>query len=80
MPQQRAVRVDVVRRGGPEVLQVVEEPVPEPEPAQARLRMLAAGILAYDRMERSHWFPGFPRPPYTPGLDVAGVVELSAPV
>jgi hypothetical protein len=32
MAQQRAVRVDVVRRGGPEVLQLVEVPVPEPQP------------------------------------------------
>ena len=75
MPQQWAVRVDVVRRGGPEVLQVVEAPMPEPGPGEARLRMLAAGISAYDRMERSRWFPGFPRPPYTPGLDVVGVVD-----
>jgi NADPH2:quinone reductase len=75
MPQQRAVRVDVVRRGGPEVMQVVEQPMPEPEPGQVRTRMLAAGVSAYDRMERSHWFPGFPRPPYTPGLDMVGVVD-----
>jgi NADPH:quinone reductase len=76
MSQLRAVRVDVVRRGGPEVLQVVEALMPEPQPGEVRLRMLAAGISAYDRMERSHWFPGFPRPPYTPGLDVVGVVDL----
>jgi len=75
MSQQRALRVDVVRRGGPEVLQVVEDSVPVPEPGEVRLRMLAAGISAYDRMERSHWLPGSPRPPYTPGLDVVGVVD-----
>jgi NADPH:quinone reductase-like Zn-dependent oxidoreductase len=76
MAQQLVMRVDVVRRGGPEVLQVVEEPVaPKPQPGEVRLRMLAAGISAYDRMERSRWFPGFPRPPYTPGLDVVGVVD-----
>ena len=75
MSQLRAVRVDVVRRGGPEVMSAVEEPVPQPGPGEVRLRMLAAGVSAYDRMERSHWFPGFPRPPYTPGLDVVGVVE-----
>ena len=75
MSQLRAVRVDVVRRGGPEVLQVVEGPVPEPGPGEVRVRMMAAGVSAYDRMERSHWFPGFPRPPYTPGLDMVGVVD-----
>jgi len=75
MAQQGAVRVDVERRGGPEVRQVVEVPVPEPAPGEVRLRMLAAGVSAYDRMERSHWFPGFPRPPYTPGLDVVGMVD-----
>jgi NADPH2:quinone reductase len=75
MARQRAMRVDVMRRGGPEVLQVVDGPVPEPADGEVRLRALAAGISAYDRMERSHWFPGFPRPPYTPGLDVVGVVD-----
>lgn len=75
MARQHAVRVEVVRRGGPEVLQPVVGPVPEPGPGEVRLRMLAAGISAYDRMERSRWFPGFPRPPYTPGLDVVGVVD-----
>lgn len=75
MSQQRAVRVVVVRRGGPEVLQLVEESMPEPAPGEVRLRVLAAGISAYDRMERSRWFPGFPRPPYTPGLDLVGMVD-----
>jgi NADPH2:quinone reductase len=63
MSQQGIVKVVVVRRGGPEVLEVVEESLPEPGPGEVRLRMLAAGISAYDRMERAHWFPGFPRPP-----------------
>jgi NADPH2:quinone reductase len=36
-------RVVVTRRGGPEVLRIVEEAVREPEPGEARIRTLAAG-------------------------------------
>jgi NADPH2:quinone reductase len=70
-------RVVVHRRGGPDVLQVVEEDLPEPEAGEVRVRTLAAGISALDLMVRSRWFPGFPRVPFTPGVDVVGVVDES---
>ncbi len=68
-------RVVITRRGGPEVLQVVEETRPEPQPGEVRLKVLAAGISNHDLMERSASFPGFPKVPFTPGVDVVGEVE-----
>ena len=68
-------RVVVSRHGGPDVLQVVDENIPEPGPGEVRLKVTAAGVSAYDVMLRSFWFPGNPRPPYTPGEDIAGVVD-----
>ncbi|HZD17484.1 MAG TPA: zinc-binding dehydrogenase [Actinomycetota bacterium] len=74
-------RVVVSHRGGPEVLEVVEEALPRPEPGEIRVRTLAAGISGMDLMVRSRRFPGFPRVPFTPGVDVVGVVdELGAGV
>ncbi len=67
--------VEVRHRGGPEALEVVEGPLPKPEHGEVRVRVLAAGVSAYDRMMRAHWFPGFPKLPYTPGLDAVGVVD-----
>jgi NADPH2:quinone reductase len=69
-------RVVVTRHGGPEVLQVVEEALPEPGPGEVRVKVLAAGVSAYDLMHRrSGALPGVPRVPFTPGIDIAGVVD-----
>lgn len=69
-------RVVVSRHGDPHVLKVVEEPIPEPAPGEVRIRVLAAGVSAYDLMFRqSGLLPGTPRPPFTLGEDVVGVVD-----
>lgn len=76
MDQTRYRRVVVSRHGGPEVLQVVEEERPEPDSREVRVRVLAAGVSAYDLMFRgSGMLPGTPRPPFTPGEDIVGVVD-----
>jgi len=69
-------RVVVTQHGGPEVLQMVEEDLPEPQPGEVRVKVLAAGISAYDLMfRRSGSLPGTPRVPFTLGEDVVGVVD-----
>jgi NADPH:quinone reductase-like Zn-dependent oxidoreductase len=45
-------RLAVTQNGAPDVLQVVEEDLPEPGPGEARVRVLAAGISAFDVMLR----------------------------
>lgn len=67
-------RVVVRRRGGPDVLEVVTERLPEPGPGEIRVKTIAAGVSSYDVMLRGHWFPG-QKPPYTPGEDVVGLVD-----
>ena len=69
-------RVVVTRHGGPEVLRVIEEDLPEPKAGEVRVKVLAAGVSAYDLMfRRSGWLPGTPRVPFTPGEDVVGIVD-----
>ena len=69
-------RVVVAQHGGPDVLQVVEEPLPEPQAGEARVKVLAAGVSAYDLMfRRSGAFPGTPRVPFTLGEDIVSVVD-----
>jgi NADPH:quinone reductase-like Zn-dependent oxidoreductase len=75
MERVRNHRVVVERRGGPDVLQVVEEEPPEPGLGEVRVKVLAAGVSAYDLMVRSISFPGNPRVPFTPGEDIVGVVD-----
>ncbi len=74
MDEAKNHRIVVARRGGPQVLEVVTEDLPEPGPGEVRVRTLAAGVSSYDVMLRRHWFPGV-SPPYTPGEDVVGVVD-----
>ena len=47
--------VVVTRHGRPEVLQAIEEPLPEPQAGEARVRVLAAGVSAYDLMLPQLW-------------------------
>lgn len=73
--QARSKRIVVKQRGGPAVLQMVEEDLPVPGMGEVRVKVLAAGVSAFDVMVRSISFPGFPKLPFTPGCDIAGMVD-----
>ena len=45
-------RVVVTRHGGPEVLQMTAGSLPQPGPGEVRVRVQAAGVSAYDLMQR----------------------------
>jgi NADPH:quinone reductase-like Zn-dependent oxidoreductase len=72
-------RVVVDRYGGPEVLRVVEDEDPRPGPGEALVRVLAAGVSYTDAMLRVGSYLGVPRPPFTPGYELVGVVEALGP-
>ncbi len=65
--------------GGPEALQVVELPDPEPGEGEVRIRVHAATVNPTDISFRSgrsaEALAAFP-PPYVPGMELAGVVDL----
>jgi NADPH:quinone reductase-like Zn-dependent oxidoreductase len=68
----RAVRQRAL--GGPQVLELVEVPRPEPAPTEVLVRVTAAGVNPVDWKTRARGgFLG--EPPFTVGWDVAGVVE-----
>ena len=67
--------VVITRSGGPEVLEVVTSQVPEPQPGQVRVRVLAAGVSYGDVLARAGAVPDAPKPPFTPGFDVTGIVD-----
>ena len=70
----------VVRRyGPPEVFDWREVPDPQPAPGQVLVRIRAVGINFADLLQRMGLYPGTPRPPFIPGLEVAGEVEQVAP-
>ncbi|MFJ5213595.1 NADP-dependent oxidoreductase [Streptomyces sp. NPDC088354] len=73
------MRAVVIRRfGGPEVLEVIEAPLPEPGPGQVRVRVAAAGLNPADLAARAGLFgPAELAPGEFLGLgwDVAGTVD-----
>ncbi len=68
-------RIIVTHYGGPDVLQLLEEECPEPKDGEVRVRVLAAGVFLPDIMAREGIHPETPRPPFTPGWDLVGVVD-----
>lgn len=73
------MRALVVRRyGPPEVLEMQQVPDPQPKAGEVLIRVKAIGVNFADLMQRMGVYPGTPKPPFVPGLEIAGVVEKIA--
>jgi NADPH:quinone reductase-like Zn-dependent oxidoreductase len=72
-------RVVVDRYGGPEVMRIVQDNDPRPAPGEVRVKVLAAGVSFTDAQLRAGTYLGVPRPPFTPGYELVGVVEETGP-
>jgi NADPH:quinone reductase-like Zn-dependent oxidoreductase len=68
------IEMRIVRFGGPEVFRAVERPSPDVRPGCVRVRVAAAGINFAEVQMRVGLYPEAPRPPFTPGFEVAGEV------
>lgn len=72
----RSVEVRALNRGpGPESLRVHLADIPEPPPGHVRVRVEAAGVSYGDLLFQRGVVPGGPKPPFTPGCDVTGIVD-----
>lgn len=69
--------VMITEFGPPSVLKVSEEPrLPEPQPGQVRVRVLATSATFTDTMIRKGIYPDVKaKPPFSPGYDLVGVVD-----
>jgi len=68
-------RIIIAAHGGPEVLKMVEEDLPEPRAGEVRLKILATGVAFADVLMRYGMYPGVPPLPFSPGYDVVGVID-----
>jgi len=70
------MRALAVRRyGPPEVFETQQRPDPQPKAGEVLIRVKAIGVNFADLLMRMGLYPGAPKPPFVPGLEVAGVVE-----
>jgi len=65
----------VTRRGGPEVLQVVEKDLRPPSHEEVRVRILATPVCRDDIAVRVGNRPFLAKPPFVPGYSILGVVD-----
>jgi putative PIG3 family NAD(P)H quinone oxidoreductase len=74
MHKAKAIRIR--EPGGPEVLELGEIELPNPEPSQVMVEVAAAGLNRADCLQRRGFYPAPPGVPTdVPGLEFAGVVE-----
>jgi len=66
------IAIAITTPGGPEVLQPVNVPVPQPGPGEVLIRVAAAGLNAPDAAQRRGSYPPPPGASPLPGLEVAG--------
>src|SRR5258708_34681897 len=69
----------ITRYGGPEVLEVREQPDPEPGPAEVRIRVRACGLNFSDVMARQGLSPDAPKPPCVMGYEGSGAIGPMGP-
>lgn len=69
--------VIVPKRGGPDVLQVVENELREPAAREVRIRVLAAPVCLPDVTARYGQTPFCPNVPFTPGYAVIGLIDAT---
>ncbi|NYT38244.1 NAD(P)H-quinone oxidoreductase [Allopusillimonas soli] len=66
--------VEISKPGGPEVLQLVDRPQPEPKAGEVLIKVSAAGINRPDVFQRKGNYPPLPGASDLPGLEVAGEI------
>ncbi|MBV8759122.1 MAG: NAD(P)H-quinone oxidoreductase [Deltaproteobacteria bacterium] len=70
----------ITKPGGPEVLSLVERPLPEPSRGEVRVRVRATAVNRADLLQRMGHYPApADAPPDIPGLEIAGEVDALGP-
>lgn len=67
--------VEIVRPGGPEVLEATERPVPYPAPGEVQIAIAAAGVNGADLAQRRGTYAPPEGASDLPGLEVSGVIS-----
>jgi NADPH2:quinone reductase len=67
--------IQMQKPGGPEVLQVMEKPLPEPAAGEVRVRAQAIGISSADMLVRKGVYNWMPPLPAIPGNEMAGIAD-----
>ncbi len=67
--------IEVKKFGDPQAMELVEKPTPSPGPEEVVVRVQAIGVNPVETYIRAGNYPTLPTLPYTPGGNVAGIIE-----
>jgi putative PIG3 family NAD(P)H quinone oxidoreductase len=73
------IAIAITKPGGPEVLQHIKVPTPQPGPREVLIRVAAAGVNRPDVMQREGKYPPPPGASDIPGLEVSGTISQCGP-
>src|SRR5688500_15350414 len=73
------IAISIAKPGGPEVLQPIEMPLPQPGRREVLIRVGAAGVNRPDLMQREGKYPPPPGASDIPGLEVSGTIAACGP-
>jgi putative PIG3 family NAD(P)H quinone oxidoreductase len=71
--------IEISEFGPPDVLKLVERPIPQPGEGEVLIRTQAAGVARADTIQRKGHYPPPPGASDIPGLDVAGTIHALGP-
>jgi NADPH2:quinone reductase len=71
--------IEVRKFGAPEVMELVERPAPKPGKGEVVVRVEAVGVNPVETYIRAGTYPRLPELPYTPGGNVAGIIDVCGP-
>lgn len=69
--------IQISRTGGPEVLELVDLPMPEPGPGEVVVRARAIGVNYFDLLIRTGRYRWMPKLPFVPGNETSGQVAAT---
>lgn len=65
----------LTKKGDPDVLQLVDLPMPEPKEGELRVKILATGVGSTDVTMRRGYYPYAPPIPFVQGYESVGIVD-----
>ncbi|WP_208351575.1 NAD(P)H-quinone oxidoreductase [Pseudaestuariivita rosea] len=71
--------VEIIKPGGPEVLELCKRPVPNPTHGEVLIKLAYAGVNRPDALQRAGLYAPPPTASDLPGLEGAGVIEAIGP-
>ena len=73
------IAISIAKPGGPDVLQPIDIPIPQPGRREVLIRVAGAGVNRPDMLQREGKYPPPPGASDTPGLEISGVITTCGP-